>query len=211
MLFILVEFACVDCTVRRGQNPLSISHVILPSALVPVLLSSEDLSLAVPLVLLPLTYVKVFVVVVAVTLTLSEVLSPLAMVLVIGALLLIRTVENAIAVTDDIPTIIKHLAIVVITVAVGILGLDSLNRARIVVPAGLLCWVGRVGTECCRGCCRLIAVERALTRSATSFRATFALKAVRYLVAIHAAGPVWRVVEMRTGTVFWVELRVLLQ
>lgn len=190
MLLILVELSCVDCTVGRGQDTLAIPHVVLPSALISVLLSCEDLSLAVPFVLLPVADVEVFVIVVAVTMTFSEVLSPVAMVLVIGALLLVRTIEDAIAVAYDIPAIVKHLTIVVVSVAVGILCLNSLDRARIVVPVSLLSRVGRIGTECCRGCCRLVAVERAITRSASPVRAALALKAVRYLVTIHSAWPV---------------------
>ena len=100
-----------------------------------------------PFILLPLTHVQVFVVVIAVTLPLSEILSPLAMILIVGSLLLVGAVKDSVAVPDNVPTLSEHLAIVVVPIAVGVLRVDSLHRPHIIVPAVLLSWVRGIGTE----------------------------------------------------------------
>ena len=89
MLFVLVKLSCVDGSIRGGENTAAIAHVIFPLALIAVLLPCENFTLPVALVRFPLTYIEVFVVVVAVALTFPEVLSPLSMVLVVGPLLLV--------------------------------------------------------------------------------------------------------------------------
>ena len=123
MLLVLIPLAYVGCTVLRSQSALSILHVILPLPLIPVLLPIEQLSEAMALVSFPLAHVQVLIVVVAVASPLSQVLLPLPMVLVIGALLLVRAVKHALAISD-IPPLGQDLALIVISIAIGVSGLD---------------------------------------------------------------------------------------
>ena len=84
----------------RCQSTFSILHVVLPLTLVPILLPIEELAGTMAFVTFPLTNVQVLIVIVAMASTLSQALLPVAMVLVIGPLLLVRTVEDAISISD---------------------------------------------------------------------------------------------------------------
>ncbi len=61
--------------------------------------------------------------------TFSQVLFPLSVILIVGPLLLVCAVEDTLTVTD-ISSIDKHFTFVMITVAVGVSGHNSVPRVR---------------------------------------------------------------------------------
>ena len=126
VLLVLVELASVDRMVRRGKGAFTISHVILPLALISVLFASEYFTEAMSFVSFPLAYIQIFIIVIAVALTFTKVLLPFTVVLIIGPLLLISTIEHAIPIAN-VSSIDEHLALIVITIAVGVLRHDSVR------------------------------------------------------------------------------------
>ena len=85
-----------------------------------------------PLICLPLTYVEILVVVVAVSLTFSKVLLPMAVVLEIGPFLLVGAHEDAVAVTD-ISSIDKYFTFVVISITISIFSHYSILSSRRII------------------------------------------------------------------------------
>ena len=93
---------------------------MLPLTFISVLLPCEDLSEPVSFVTLPLAHVQIFIIVIAVAVTLPQVLSPLAMVLIIGPFLLVSTVEDTMAI-PDVSSLNEYLTLILITIAISIL------------------------------------------------------------------------------------------
>lgn len=126
MLLILVPLAREDRAVVASEGSLSISHIVFPLPLVPIILSSELFTHSVTSVSLPLPHVQLFIVVIAMTLAFTQIVLPLSMVLVIAPLLLIRTVEDAFPVLD-VSSLHEDLALVIVTIPVSVLNVDSVG------------------------------------------------------------------------------------
>ena len=81
---------------------------------------------------LPLSVIKIFIVVKAVALPFSQVLLPLAMILVISPLLLVCTVENANTV-PYVSSVDENMALVMISITVCVLAHDSVRMLLLIV------------------------------------------------------------------------------
>ena len=120
------------------------------------MLPRENLSDTMPFVSLPLANIQVLIVVVTVALTFSETLSPISMVLVICAFLLVAAVKNAMTVSDVSP-FSQNFTLVMVAIAISVLRMDALRDARVM----------QVTLPINRSCCGVLVpiVEAAVTRT----------------------------------------------
>lgn len=80
--------------------------------------------MAVALVSFPLSNIKLVIVVVAVAVTLAHIVSPLSVVLVIGPLLLVGAVKDALTVAN-ISSLNQHVPIVMVSIPVRVTRVNS--------------------------------------------------------------------------------------
>lgn len=126
MFFVLGPFACVACSTVRCESSFSVTHVVSPLALVSVLLATEKFSVAMAFVSFPLSNIELVIVIVAVAVALADVVSPFSVVLVVGPLLLVGAVEDALAITN-VSSLYQHVPIVMVSIPVRV---PSVNSAR---------------------------------------------------------------------------------
>ena len=93
------------------------SLVIPPLAFVAIKLSAKVVTKAVATIVTPLTDIKIFVVVVAVPFALSQIHSPLSVILVVAMSINVATSEDSNTVAN-LNTIEKDLAFVIVTIAI---------------------------------------------------------------------------------------------
>ena len=148
MLLVLAPSSNVRRPILRCLVSLTITHIIPPLTFVSVLFACEKFALSMAFVGLPRPYVQVLIIVVTVALSFSQVVLPIAMVLIISPLVLIRAVEDAVAVANVAP-LGENVAFIVITIAICV---SSLDPTTMIFTAAAIVSI-HVEVVCCHSSC----------------------------------------------------------